>query len=340
MPESRAEVTHRSALISAASLLQVCRAVVTDHAARGDDASLLHVDRLIAAVADRQHALVTREQLSALGLGRGALRGRVERGLLYPLHRGVFIWGCPSPTPVASALGAVYACSDGAVLSHHAAAARWGIRPEHDGPIDVTVARGRRVRHPGIRVHETRWLAVGDVCILEAIPITSPARTLLDIASQLSTCELGRSVEQAQIKGLVTKRDLRAAIDRAPNQSGKPALLAVIEEPAFTRSEAERRLAALLRAAKLPRPAFNHTVERFEVDALWRVERVIVEFDGYAFHATRAAFERDRRKAAKLTRAGYFVLRTTWRELTEEPHALIARIAEVLALAGARARAA
>jgi len=105
-----------------------------------------------------------------------------------------------------------------------------------------------------------------------------------------------------------------------------------VDEPAFTRSEAERRLVALLRAAKLPPPAFNHVIEGLEVDAVWRVERVVLEFDSYEFHASRSAFERDRRRDSVLTRSGYLVLRTTWHELTAQPYALVARIAEALAL--------
>ncbi|MDQ3678302.1 MAG: endonuclease domain-containing protein [Actinomycetota bacterium] len=195
----------------------------------------------------------------------------------------------------------------------------------------MTLVGNRRVRHEGIRTHRTASLPVIDIRTLHGIPITSPARTLLDSAPELTARELAAAVEQGQIKRLVTKHDLRATIDRAPTRAGAPALRAFLNEAAFTRSEAERRLAALLRAAKLPRPAFNHTIEGFEVDAAWRVERVILEVDSYAFHATRAAFERDRRKDAALTRAGYLVLRTTWHELTNEPHALVARIAEALA---------
>jgi very-short-patch-repair endonuclease len=110
------------------------------------------------------------------------------------------------------------------------------------------------------------------------------------------------------------------------------ALRALLDEPAFTRSQAERMLVALLRTAGLPQPRFNARVEGYEVDALWPRERVVLEFDSYAFHATRAAFERDRRRTAALTRRRYVVLRTTWRELTQASHALIARTAEALAL--------
>lgn len=163
--------------------------------------------------------------------------------------------------------------------------------------------------------------------------MSSPARALLEIAPQLTARELADAVEQAQVKRLVTKRDLEAAIRHAGARAGVRALRAVIEEPAFTRSWAERRVVALMRAARLPRPQFNTHAEGFEVDALWRRERVVLEFDSYAFHATKAAQERDRRKTAALQRGRYVVLRTTWRELTKESHALVARTAEALAFA-------
>ncbi|MGH2839529.1 MAG: DUF559 domain-containing protein [Solirubrobacteraceae bacterium] len=292
----------------------------------------MHVDRLIAAVADRQHEIVARAQLVELGLERGAIGWRINRGVLHPLHRGVYVWGHPTPTAIGRAVAAVYACGEGSALSHHAAAARWEIRPEPDRPIDVTIAGRRRVRQPGIQTHETRSLSVIDTRTLHGIPVTSPARTLLDITPDLAIHDLATALEQAQIDRLVTKRDIDETIARAPGRAGKPALRALVAEPAFTRSKAERILVALLSAAKLPRPAFNHTVEGLEVDAVWRIERVVLEFDSHRFHATRAAFERDRRRDAILTRAGYLVLRTTWTELTEHPHALVARIAEALAL--------
>ncbi|MDP1847655.1 MAG: DUF559 domain-containing protein [Solirubrobacteraceae bacterium] len=163
--------------------------------------------------------------------------------------------------------------------------------------------------------------------------MSSPARALLEIAPRLTPRELADAVEQAQVKRLVTERDIAATIERAGARAGVRALRAVIDEPAFTRSWAERRVVALLRAAKLPRPQFNARAEGFEVDALWRDQRVVLEFDSYAFHATKASQERDRRKTAALQRGRHVVLRTTWIELTKESHALIARIAEALAFA-------
>ncbi|MGH2914135.1 MAG: endonuclease domain-containing protein, partial [Solirubrobacteraceae bacterium] len=118
------------------------------------------------------------------------------------------------------------------------------------------------------------------------------------------------------------------------------ALLANECGPAPTRSEAERRLRALIDAAGLPRPLFNARLHGFEVDALWPSLRVVVEVDGFAFHAHRGAFERDRRRDQRLVAAGYTVIRITWRQLAHEPLGVVARLAQALALAQARAGAA
>ncbi|HEY1540139.1 MAG TPA: DUF559 domain-containing protein [Solirubrobacteraceae bacterium] len=170
---------------------------------------------------------------------------------------------------------------------------------------------------------------------MRGIWVSSPARALLEAAPELTARELAAAVEQAQVKRLVTKRELSAAMQRAGRRPGVVALRPLVAERAFTRSQAERRLVVLLRAAGLPEPAFNAHVEGFEVDVLWSRERVVLEFDSYGFHATRAAFERDRRRSAALTRGRHLVLRTTWSELTEHSHALVARTAEALALSRA-----
>ncbi len=104
------------------------------------------VDQAIAAVADRQHGIVTRSQLQRLGLARGGIRSRIRRGLLHPLFDGAYVWARPIPTPVGRSVAGVYACGEGSVLTRHAAAACWGFRPEPTGPIDVTVVGDRRVR--------------------------------------------------------------------------------------------------------------------------------------------------------------------------------------------------
>jgi very-short-patch-repair endonuclease len=303
---------------------------VTDLLAAGLDPAVVHADVLIGRVAARQHGVVSRGQLAQLGLGRGQIAHRVRHGILHPIHRGVYVWGTPTSSLLARAHAAALACGAGAVISHDAAGALWGICPPPTGMLDVTIAR-RRVRIDGLRTHEARMVVVPEVRSIEGIPVTSPAQTLLDVAPRIAPHDLAAAVEFAQVKRLVTQRQLQAMIARSPRRAGVSALRALTEERAFTRSEAERRLLALLSAARLPRPELNATAEGYEVDVLWRRHRVVLEFDSYAFHATRAAFERDRRRTAALQRGRYIVLRTTWRELTGESHALVARAAEALA---------
>lgn len=300
--------------------------------------SLLHADARISLLAARQDGIVAWSQLMALGLGRGVIARRVERGTLRRLHVGVYLWAHPEPTFPGRARAAAMAGGGGVRASHAASAALWSLRPEPTGPIDVT-AVGRTVRGRGIRGHQVTRLSAADARTVRGIPVTSPARALLEIAPTLTPRELADAMEQAKIKRLVTKRDVVRAIERAGPRAGVVALRALIEEPAFTRSGAERRVVALLRAARLPRPQFNATAEGFEVDALWRRERVVLEYDSYAFHLTKEALERDRRKTAALQRGRYVVLRTTWRELTMQSHALIARTAEALALSCGAQRA-
>ena len=304
---------------------------MTDVAARGEDPSHLHPDRLIALVAARQDGIVLREQLAALGLKRGAIAHRRHRGLLVRLHDGVYLWGQPEPTTRARGRAAAAASGRGAWVSHAWGLAMWDLRAADDSPVDVSVV-GRRVRAPAIRGHESGPVRAGDVRLLDGIPVSSPARALLEAAAELSPRDLAAAVERAQIKRLVTARDIARAIERAPRRAGVSAMRALLDEAGFTRSVAERRLKAVLRAARLPPPVFNGRAEGYEVDVLWRRERVVMEFDSYTFHATRAALIRDRERTAALQRARYVVLRTTWVELTRQSHALIARTAEALAL--------
>jgi very-short-patch-repair endonuclease len=334
---AREQLPDRFARSRSPAELHVCRAVLTDICREDLDPAVVHVDLSIGRVAAQQHGVVTSRQLAALGVGRGAVAHRMRRGLLHAIHRGVYLWGTPDARLLARAHAAVLVCGADASLTHDASAALQGFRPPPRGPLDVTVP-DRRVRVRGICTHQSP-IPARERRVVQGIPVSSPARALLEIAPTLTPRELADAVEQAQVKRLVTKRDITATIERAGSRAGVRALRAVVEEPAFTRSWAERRVVALMRAARLPRPQFNVYAEGFEVDALWRDQRVVLEFDSYAFHATKAAQERDRRKTAALQRGRYVVLRTTWRELTKESHALVARIAEALAFAERKAPA-
>jgi very-short-patch-repair endonuclease len=178
-----------------------------------------------------------------------------------------------------------------------------------------------------VRVHRARERPAS--ARRHGIPLTTPERTLLDLAAVLPQRELDRAVEQAKVLHLTT----RAALLRCPSRRGIRALeRALADEPRLTRSEAEQRLLELLRAADLPPPRTNVRVHGHEVDLLWPRERLIVEVDGFAFHSTREAFERDRRRDAALQARGYRVLRLTWRQIVHEPQLVVARVATLLAI--------
>ena len=266
-------------------------------------------DRAIVRIAARQHGLVTTAQLEAAGVDRRAVARRVARGWLVRRHRGVY-----QVRPVAARYGremaAVLAIGEDAVLSHQSAAAIWGFRAAYDGDVHVTVERRGRRSRPGIRVHQTLSL---NAVVHNGLPVTTPARTLKDLARHVTRDELERAEEQAHILGLV----IADGDERFPE---------------FTRSENERRLKALCKAAGLPLPLMNARVEGWEVDAYWPAHKLVVEVDGWRYHRTRRRFESDRRKDAALTTAGYRVVRITARRLRHEPLAVSAQFGALLSV--------
>ena len=275
-------------------------------------------DRAIAALAATQHGVVTRDQVVALGLTRHAIAHRVTTGRMHTLHRGVYAVGHPGLSVHGRRLAAVLACGDRALLSHRSAAVLHGLLPEDGGRLHVTVPMRRRPP-AGVIVHRSR-IAAG--VRRDAIPVTTPARTLVDLAATAAERDVARAVEEARLLQLVTDAEL---LRLARDKRGAPLLRELLaDEPSLTRSEAERLLLALVRRAGLPRPQTNVRVAGHEVDALWPSHRLVVEVDGFAFHSSRDAFERDRERDADLQAHGLRVIRVTWRRLVERPESVAA----------------
>jgi REase_MTES_1575/Transcriptional regulator, AbiEi antitoxin len=293
------------------------------------------VDLAVAAFAARRHAVASTAELRELGLSRSGISRRVASGRLHPWHRGVFAIGHANPTPHGRWLAAVLACGGKAVLSHRSAAALWGVRPGVSGRIEVTVPGGGRPGPAEVHVHRTRCLTEDDRTIHDEIPVTSLARTLVDLAEVLPHRALKRAIHEAEVLRLLDVDAVWAAAARVSGRRRVRRLLRLLGTPAPpTRSELERRFLDLCQIAGLPRPEINVLVEGFEVDFLWRDAKLIVETDGAAVHHTRTAFERDRRRDAELTAAGYRVVRITWRQLTEDPAAVIAILRRLLTARG------
>jgi very-short-patch-repair endonuclease len=163
--------------------------------------------------------------------------------------------------------------------------------------------------------------------------ITSPARTLLDLAAVLHPRALATASDRARDQRIVRGSELSALVDRYPGRRGTRALRDYWEadrEPAAARSRAERGVLRLISRAGLPRPQVNARVANYEVDLYWPEHGLVLEVDGYAFHRHRAEFERDRRREQDLLAAGLRVSRVTWRQLIDDPAGVVARLAAAL----------
>jgi very-short-patch-repair endonuclease len=293
------------------------------------------LERGLAALAARQHGVVSRAQLLRLGFGPAAITRRVAVGRLIRLHAGVYLVGHGARPRLATEIAALLACGPGAALSHHTAAVLWRLVSRASGrsEVDVSVTRDWAPARTGVRVHRRVALEADDLTELDGLAITSPARTLLDLATWLRLDELEAAAAAAQRRHRVGRAELTDQLDRNRGRVGAARLRALVArgaDPALTRSRAERRLLRLIRAAIPSAPQANRVVGGFEVDFLWPEQRLIVEFDGFAFHGDRAAFERDRIRDAELQAQGYRVIRVTWRQLADHPGAVVSRIRRAL----------
>ena len=276
--------------------------------------------------------MIARRQLVYLGLDRFAIRRRVLADLLHPLYGGrVYAVGLNRLSPAGRYLAAVMACGSKAVLSHRSAADLWGIRPT-PSRLEVTVPEVDR-EIAGIEIHRSRVLAPKDLTVRDGIPVTSVARTLLDLSAVVRPEDLAAAVDRAERLGLF---DLTAVVDvlkRASGRRGTGALRGAVEAYRFStqKSELERRLKKLLQtAADMPSAIFNALVQgetaTHEVDAYWPAQRLAVQVDGFEFHRTRRDRERDAAGDADLELAGYRVMRLTWDDTTVHGDRTLQRI--------------
>jgi hypothetical protein len=199
---------------------------------------------------------------------------------------------------------------------------------------DVTVSDRGPDQRVGIALHRYRSLHPDDRAVVDGVPLTSVARTLLDIAPGVPIRRSRRAFEQAERRRLFDRRRLEAVRDRNPRRPGLPAFCAVLaehSEPPWTKSELERAFLDFCDDAGLPRPVVNGVVEGHEVDAHWPGRALVVELDSFRYHRTRASFEADRRRDAALLVAERPVLRITQRRLRSEPERLSAELSELLA---------
>lgn len=296
-------------------------------------------DIRIQEIAARQHGVISRSQLLGAGVGPGAIRHRLWKGTLQRIHRGVYRTG-PVTARYQPEMAALLACGPGAVLSHHTAAGLWGLTGprQREAPVDVSGPRSLRGPRSGVRLRRRGVIPPDEVAEVHGLTLTSPARTLLDLAPLLDPSDLERAVARALRQEIVDRASLEAVVRRHSGRRGCRRLASLLEAadgPAFTRSQAEAGFLALLRRGDVQRPRVNAVVAGLEVDFLWPEQRVVVEVDGFAFHSRRSRFENDRRRDALLAAEGHVVIRITWRQLQQEPERVLTRLCLAL---GARTR--
>jgi very-short-patch-repair endonuclease len=265
---------------------------------------------------------------------------------LEPIHFGVYGLPHTAELPLATETAALLACGDGTALSHHSAATLWRLRPGVARPVHVTVPGGRGCPAPaGVVVHRSTTISAADLCLCEGLPVTSPARVLLDVAPGLPD----RDIELMLDEGLFVLRILTVAqvtdvLARAGNHPGRARLACVARahtSSTKTDSRPEERMLALIRAAGLPEPRLRAHVLGYRLDFLWPGLRLAVEVDAYGTHGSRARFEADRRRDARLlTERGITVLRVTAAMIEQRPLEAVGLVARAIGQREATRRAA
>jgi very-short-patch-repair endonuclease len=307
------------------------------------------LDERIAARAGTQHGVITTAQLYEAGASRSSISRRVRSGRLTKLYRGVHLVG-PFALEWTREMAAVLVGGPDAVVSHCSALPLWGLGGEtrpattavaqlarlSTDPVHVSATRGSSGRTSGICLHRVSDLPPTDYTRRFGVPVTTPARTILDSASILGMTELERVVARAEREGLVKRNALAELVARSRGRPGVRALrylLSLEGGPAFTRSAAEDRFLALARKARLPAPNANVRFGPYELDFFWPDHKVAVEIDGFRHHSSRPRHEGDRRKDTWLRSRGVTLLRLTWKQITTDGTATVVQVGQVLALA-------
>jgi hypothetical protein len=295
----------------------------------------------MAVLAGRQHGVVSRAQLHALGLSDSAIHSRVASARLHRVFRGVYAVGHGDIRRSGLMFAAVLACGEGAVVSHGSAAELLGLWDKEGTLVEVIAGggAGRKVR--GIRWHRGGPLPGDEVTVRDGVPCTTASRTLVDLSGQIGERSIRRLVQQAAVLRLLDVPAIDRTLARR-RRRGAPALRSAIspwrteERPQTLRSGLEARLFAAISRTGMPLPRCNVRLtiagHRLEVDLIWEEQRLVVETDGERVHHTAVAFRRDRWRDQLLASAGYRTARVTWQQLEEEQGATLDRIRRMLEL--------
>jgi len=283
---------------------------------------------------------VTRRQLLALGFGRRSIQHRIDRGRLFPVSLGVYAVGWPALNQQRQWMAAVLAGGKGAALSHRSAARLWGFGTEMPGRIDVSVRRRCGLRRPGIQLRSRPSLSAQEIVVRDDIPVTTPVRTLIDLATELEPIPLERAVNDADKRALVDPETLREVLMRFRGEPGIRPLRHLLDKLFFQLSDSDLEVyfRRIVKNAKLAMPVSKQRVNRFEVDFFWPRLGLVVETDGLRYHRTPSAQTRDARRDRAHVMAGMTPLRFTHYEVRYEPTRVRAALIQTIDLLENRLR--
>jgi len=283
----------------------------------------------VPELAHLQHGVVARVQLRALGLTDAQIDDALHTGRLERVHRGVFGVGHVRLSSTGRAFAAVLACGEGATIGYRSGAALWSLRPSSSPTVEVVLPRRSSAVHDGVLVHRHPGIGPDERTVLDGVPVTTVARTLLDLAAVVSIEQLRRAVKQAEVFGIFDRREVERLIARHPRHRGATPLRTLLRswsDPLRTRSDLEIAFVGLCTRHGLPQPLMNATFLGFEIDAQFPTHGIAVELDGATFHENPLQREDDYAKRAALEAAGLRFVAFTFRQVTDDAGRFPARI--------------
>jgi len=289
------------------------------------------VGHVIAGVADAAKGLATREELMAAGVTSDQITRRLRSGLLFVEFKGVYRVGHRAPSAEANYLAAVKACGAGALLCGRAGAHLLGLMKGSPPPPEVVTTANRRIE--GIRTHRSRVDLSPDAWKWRGVPVTRPARTIVDMAGSVSLDDLARACHEAGVRYGTTPRDVEAVLARRPASPGARHLRRILRgDVPVSLSKLEKRFLEHVRNARRPLPITNRVAAGGRVDCRWPEHRLTIELDSYRYHSSRHAWEADRRRERAARAAGDEFRRYTWGDVFEHPRLMMREVCQLLPL--------
>jgi very-short-patch-repair endonuclease len=287
------------------------------------------VEEVVGRIASASHGVVTRAELLQAGITREEIRRRLQTGALLREYPGIYRVGHRAPSLEARYMAAVRACGRDSLLAGRAAGYLWGLLKGSAPPPEVIAPTDRCVR--GLVTHRCRRMGAEDAAVWRGIPVTTAARTLVDLSSALAVAELARACHEAGIRHKTTPAQIEAVLARRHSSPGAGKLRRILRgDVRVTLSGLEARFLARVRHAELPLPQTNRPAGGRRVDCRWPERRLTVELDGYEYHHSRYAWEQDRRREREARARGDEFRRYTYGDVFDQPRFMLAELRVLL----------